>query len=285
MAQQWADFEADADLYPNLRIVTAGDARVRDEHKALEGLTLPINHSFWKKHTPPFDWGCRCGLIQTDEPASEKVPNFKFKAEHQGNPFYDGKIFNKIPYANGFSKKDIQDIFKQANELFTQSAKYASNYSSYLKLKKNKKFADVKFNKKTGGLKATHKLHSFDPKLGHYEKVARDVLFNNGNSIILGKELADVGEKVIDGVKKIDGHFNGLSCDISSIIGDGKNAVKRALNHSKAKNADVAILYFPIKELFSSDRINKGIAMYKGQTEYRFKQIICIVEGKLYYYK
>src|SRR5207302_8707050 len=42
---------------------TMGDAKVRPEHAALEGLVLPADSPFWDTHFPPWDWGCRCIAI------------------------------------------------------------------------------------------------------------------------------------------------------------------------------------------------------------------------------
>ena len=118
MAQQWQSFEADADLYPNLKYVTAGDNRVRDEHKILDGTILPINHLFWKTHSTPLDWGCRCNIEQTDEDVSKKIPDFKIKKAFQNNPYYSGKIFNEIPYSDGLNKVEIKEVEKQTKKYF-----------------------------------------------------------------------------------------------------------------------------------------------------------------------
>lgn len=45
------------------KYVTVGDARVRPEHRALEGVTLPKEDIFWEKHKPPNGWNCRCTAI------------------------------------------------------------------------------------------------------------------------------------------------------------------------------------------------------------------------------
>lgn len=118
MAEKWQDFEADKDLYPNLKYVTVGDNRVRDEHKAWNGLILPINHPFWKTHTTPNDWGCRCDIIQTDEDPSEVIPDLKIKSAFQNNAALSGKIFNEIPYENGLSANDIKETNSFANRNF-----------------------------------------------------------------------------------------------------------------------------------------------------------------------
>ena len=43
-----------------------GDGRVRPEHAAMDGITRPVNDSFWKKYYPPNGWNCRCTVMQSD---------------------------------------------------------------------------------------------------------------------------------------------------------------------------------------------------------------------------
>ncbi|MBI3245325.1 MAG: phage head protein [Deltaproteobacteria bacterium] len=38
-------------------------ARPRPQHLAWDGLTLPPDHAFWKTHSPPNGWGCKCRVI------------------------------------------------------------------------------------------------------------------------------------------------------------------------------------------------------------------------------
>lgn len=45
------------------KYVTVGDERVRPEHRALEGVTLPKEDTFWQKNKPPNGWNCRCTAI------------------------------------------------------------------------------------------------------------------------------------------------------------------------------------------------------------------------------
>lgn len=65
MAAQWNRYQESKDLLPNLRFVTAGDDRVRDEHAALDGIVRPIDDPFWDNHLPPLGWRCRCDFEQT----------------------------------------------------------------------------------------------------------------------------------------------------------------------------------------------------------------------------
>ena len=47
-------------LFPYWKYVTAGDERVREEHRALNGVILRCNDPLWKKIYPPNGWKCRC---------------------------------------------------------------------------------------------------------------------------------------------------------------------------------------------------------------------------------
>lgn len=114
--EQWKSFEADADLYPNLKYNAVNDARTREKHKALNGLILPINHVFWKTHSVPLDWGCRCNLEQTDEEPSKIVPAFDVKPMFKNNAAMSGKVFGDMPYSlTADQAKDAEDLAKKAN--------------------------------------------------------------------------------------------------------------------------------------------------------------------------
>lgn len=63
MAAKWHDFEQDGDRY-NLQYRTAGDDKVREEHAALNGTTLPPSDPFWSMFLPPNGWNCRCTAVQ-----------------------------------------------------------------------------------------------------------------------------------------------------------------------------------------------------------------------------
>jgi SPP1 gp7 family putative phage head morphogenesis protein len=60
MAGRWQQLQANKDRRPYLQYRTAGDARVRPQHKQWNGQIYPIDHSFWQTHYPPNGWGCRC---------------------------------------------------------------------------------------------------------------------------------------------------------------------------------------------------------------------------------
>lgn len=63
MAVKWKEWEEDGDRY-DLQYRTAGDNRVREEHAALDGTTLPPSDPFWDHYLPPNGWNCRCTAVQ-----------------------------------------------------------------------------------------------------------------------------------------------------------------------------------------------------------------------------
>lgn len=76
-----ANLDANTDLFPYRQYQTAQDGRVRDTHAALNGLVLPADSKFWDRHTPPWEYGCRCDVRGvTAEEAGE------IAAEDAGKP-------------------------------------------------------------------------------------------------------------------------------------------------------------------------------------------------------
>lgn len=73
MAVKWNRFMADGDEYW-LQYRTTGDDRVREEHAALDGVTLPSSDPFWNSYLPPNGWNCRCDVdqvLRSDYPMSD----------------------------------------------------------------------------------------------------------------------------------------------------------------------------------------------------------------------
>jgi len=52
-----------AEILWGYKYVTAGDGRVRPEHAALEGVTLPKDDPAWEQIMPPNGYACRCQVI------------------------------------------------------------------------------------------------------------------------------------------------------------------------------------------------------------------------------
>ncbi len=118
MTAQWAKFEAQKEVYPNLHFHTVGDSAVREEHAALDNFIAPVDDESWSDLTPPLDWGCRCYITQTDEKATEETPDFQPKKQFANNPAKSGEIFKKgMPYSDHLNKADIAEATEFAKEL------------------------------------------------------------------------------------------------------------------------------------------------------------------------
>ena len=79
MAGRWENFEKDGDDY-YLQYRTAGDDKVRPEHAALNGVTLPQSDPFWDEYYPPNGWNCRCTVVQVvkgKNSATDRAEAFK----------------------------------------------------------------------------------------------------------------------------------------------------------------------------------------------------------------
>lgn len=122
-ATDWLQFEAEKDVYPNLRWMPTTSPNPDEYHKQYwrAKLTLPINHPFWKSHRPGDRWNCKCSLRQTDEPATtEAIADFKPVPPQAGldnNPAQDGKLFSDShPYyteAYPGAEKAAEKIIKE----------------------------------------------------------------------------------------------------------------------------------------------------------------------------
>lgn len=60
MAGRWQQLQANKANRPYLQYRTAGDMRVRPQHRQWDGLIYLIDDAFWSTHYPPNGWGCRC---------------------------------------------------------------------------------------------------------------------------------------------------------------------------------------------------------------------------------
>ena len=74
MAARWEQFMDDGDRY-YLQYRTAADGKVRPEHAALHGVTLPIDDPFWEQFYPPNGWNCRCSVTQVRKSKYPATPH------------------------------------------------------------------------------------------------------------------------------------------------------------------------------------------------------------------
>lgn len=100
MAGRWSQLQANKDRRPYLQYRTAGDAKVRPQHRAWNGLVFHIDDPFWQTHYPPNGWGCRCTVRaygQADLAAKGLQLAEPYKVQMRNVVNRDGEITDRVP--------------------------------------------------------------------------------------------------------------------------------------------------------------------------------------------
>lgn len=130
MAVKWHDWEKDGERY-DLQYRTAGDERVREAHRQLDGVTLPPGDKFWERYLPPNGWNCRCNVVQVlreDHPRSDSDKATAIGDEYTQTPkaqmfrFNAGKTLEIFPAKHPYNKAPApvrQAVEQMAAELRT----------------------------------------------------------------------------------------------------------------------------------------------------------------------
>ena len=251
MAAKWERFMEDGDRY-NLQYRTAGDDRVRPEHAALNGVTLPPTDEFWESYYPPNGWRCRCTVVQVRKKKHPETPHDEAMALGEAAlgsdikgmfRFNPGKQERVFPAYNAYTQEKCRGcnidneieslafipnnkrcaackLLRKCYEGKTKRSEYErieKNRKLYDRLSKDKRYYDVQFNPETGALKATHVGHKTGSSIGHLlEKKLLDLLFACGHSII----LCDERKKGRNGdeLASLDMILDGVRMDIKSIL-------------------------------------------------------------------
>jgi hypothetical protein len=156
------------------------------------------------------------------------------------------------------------------------------NKKEFEKFKNDKNYIDVEFNETNGALKATHKDHNFDPTKspinekitrGDYEKISRDILFENGHSIILRAENTQE--------KTSDGKLDYKNVEIKGVESTSKRNIRDKFFEASKQGAVSIILYFVSD--FLPDELYRQYGDYiRVSKSNKIKDVYYIVKGKLY---
>lgn len=106
MAAKWEQFREDGDQY-YLQYRTAKDGKVRPEHAALDGVTLPPSDSFWDTYYPPNGWNCRCNVVQVRK--QKYTATEHSEAMSRGEEAMNGQKYNIFRFNSGKQGKAIPD--------------------------------------------------------------------------------------------------------------------------------------------------------------------------------
>lgn len=197
MAAKWEQFMEDGDRY-YLQYRTQKDDKVRPEHAALDGVTLPPSDSFWEEYYPPNGWNCRCTVVQVRKSKYPATPHDEAMARGQValdkdtrgifhfNPGIEQKT---VPDYNPYTIKRCRDCdissklagYIPDNEVCAACKLVHKCYENktvgneikqnkernkelYDKMKIDKEFRFVEYNEETGGIKAESIHHNSTSK-------------------------------------------------------------------------------------------------------------------------
>lgn len=269
MAEKWKGFEANADLYPNLKLVSVRDGRVRPEHKILDGTIRPISDPFWKTHTPPLDWGCRCDVVQTDEDPTDIKGGLQLKMEFENNPALTGKIFGGSAYEKTLTKEEVNNIKKEIKDKLTLPVEYKKASMQELETMYKKQNINVKNEEiiMNDGYVATANSFSINSQL---RRGLKDEMFESQKSVVDALDSLIKSNKLNDnyilyrndGFGFVEHHF-GL--DISNM--SNKEAIKAMKSIGKSEISDKGFYSASaIKEenFFMNRKIHSEVKVKKG---------------------
>lgn len=311
MAAKWEQFSEDGDRY-NLQYRTAKDDKVRPEHAALDGVTLPMSDSFWETYYPPNGWNCRCTVVQVRKqkyPATEHA-----EAMSRGEEAMNGERYNIFRFNSGKQGKTMPDYnpytIKRCNDCdvakggdvklsnrvnnnqlceacrllrYTKeevSKRIKRNKPIYDSLLRNKEYREVSMDMESGGIKAIHNEHNLNKDKGWYETYSQDAGVKNGHVVILEAEPQNRYK-----VKCCEGTWDNLPFEVAGAESGTPNNIRNALKHCASKpDSKVAVIFFP-NDNFSAENFYAGLAKFLGlrnTTQYRkFERIYCIHNNKI----
>ena len=142
LASQWAKFEKNKRIYPNLKYLLSKAAKPDEKHLKFVGIVRPVDDAFWNAHYPPNRWRCQCSVEQTRDDATDIPDNlppvakgFEFNAGKQGQIF-DVK---NSDYAKAASPKEQMDLIKKATKFVDVSLVKDIPYQPFYESKKGNK--------------------------------------------------------------------------------------------------------------------------------------------------
>lgn len=306
MAVKWADYVADGDRY-YLQYRTADDSKVRAEHAALHGTTLPVDDPFWDNYFPPLGWNCRCTAVQvrkdkypvsdstTAIQAGERATESKKQQMFRFNPGKEGKVFPpKHPYlpkgCEGCNKNKLNLAYNSNSEKcraclgIAQCEHIICNKREYERLKNDPEYTEVEFDPITGGVTGIHIGHNLDKIGGVYERHVLNAGRKAGHRVRLEDE-----SKHKNHTRFTEGMWDEKEFEVAGRETATENNLLRGLKHCAAKRTTkIAILDFP-NGGFDEANLLKAISRYKGLKKLNdgqylaFEKIICVQDETIVY--
>lgn len=306
-AADWQQFEQEKDVFPNLEWLPSTSPDPGADHMIYWGTIRPVDDPFWNEHRPGDRWNCKCQLRQTEKevtaiPESDTESNPDKGLEN--NTGKDGCTFSdkhayfptscrSCPFSGNKLTALARDLTgkkncyacKRVNSVIEKQHVIA-NRKEYERLKKDKDYSEVKYDKISDGVLAIHKEHNFDTDIGkfgiqrgEYERRSSEALYKSGHSIRLR------GEQGAAGIKQPDGYLDGALMDIKGVEGN----CLYSMNRANVQQVHTVVLYFHDAEAFSLSDVQAKWELLpqwimdtkhiENKTLY-LKQVVCVVNEK-----
>ena len=292
MAARWEGFMEDGDRY-HLQYRTANDGKVRPEHAAMHGITLPPSDSFWEEFYPPNGWNCRCTVIQvrkskhpaTDHEEAMALGELATGRDSKGifrfNPGKEGK---SVPDYNPYTirkckscdiakgKLNTAKPFIPENEMCAACklirAQLEDNIGASRRIVRynEEEWERTYISPNDNGLVATQ-----------WERIAESEASNSERQkfvkeMRMCKVLADNGHDVeyLQGVNRpvgqtYDIRMDGIKADLKCITGGASNIVKYAKKALTKQGGEAVIFEFPSPEKKFFDALAEARRKYSGR--------------------
>lgn len=123
-AADWRQFERERKILPRLKWIPSTSVTPRESHRVFWNRVFEMDDPILNAHRPGDEWGCKCGLSSTDEPATDNSSvSTKGSAPSPGlggNPGITGKIFSDDhPYIADAQKgaaKAVKEYLKNSGK-------------------------------------------------------------------------------------------------------------------------------------------------------------------------
>lgn len=284
MAGRWEQAMQDAGRC-FLQYRTAGDNKVRPEHAALNGVTLPVDDRFWEEFFPPNGWNCRCTAVEVRKDKSTPTPHDE--AVSRGNEALKKDKKGMFHFNAGKEQRSVPKY----NPYTLANCKTCSKYKTKLDFKPNNEVcAACAFihNQIDKTIHAAEQIIAYDAKEWDYSYVSpkdngfvvtqkeriKESLASKNEKAVFEKEMrmckviADNGHRVeyLQGVNRPAGQtydikIDGVKADLKCISGGWGNIVKYASKALTKQGGDAVLFEFP----------SHDIAFYKAIAEARRK--------------
>lgn len=243
-AAEWKGFEADRDIFPNLKYRTIPDEHRSIEHGLLEGIIAPVDSPIWDRIAPVKRWRCRCWLEQTEEEANNALPdNYDPEDDFEGNV---GKTGNLMPKKHAYYEQngiDMQKIEFRTDQLLNEERirMNGSIYESYIG---DENYINEYFDEQTGGFIVRHRNAQYEiSDMPAAERKVIDMMVRRGNRVILPEYKTNRFDKNFD--MTID--FS--DWDVKHVTGDVKRRTEQHIKEAMGQADNVIVVYDTLPDI------------------------------------